>query len=315
MKLIKSRALLAPLAGMTDRAFRTLCKEHGAHMCYCEMVSAKGMSMGSSKTFELIDIEKEGATGVQLFGREPHTMAHMAQRIEEIFGEDVACIDVNMGCPVPKVAGKGEGSALMNEPELAADIIKAIKSAVKLPVTAKIRKGWKEDTAVEFAKTLEGSGVDLITVHGRTREQMYHGKADYGTVERVKRAVSVPVVGNGDIYTPEDAERMLQTGCDAVMVARGAFGNPFIFRQISDFLEKGSYDKIEDRERLALCITHAKLACEYKDEYIAIRQMRTHGSHYIKGMHGAAALRNALVKANTLEDFVHIISEAIQRCE
>ncbi len=314
MKLIKSRALLAPLAGVTDRAFRTICREFGAQLCYCEMISAKGMSMGSAKTFELIDIKGEGATGVQLFGREPEVMAQTAGKVEEIFGEDVACIDVNMGCPVPKVAGKGEGSALMKEPHLAGQIIKAIKSEVKVPVTAKIRKGWSEETAVDFAKMLEQSGVDLITVHGRTREQMYHGKADYGTIERVKNAVKVPVVGNGDVYTAQDAEKMLQTGCDGVMVARGSLGNPFIFKEILSFLETGKYDKITDKDRLAMCIKHAKLCCEQKDEYIAIRQMRAHGSHYIKGMHGAAGLRNKLVKANTLEEFTYIVSEAIKRC-
>lgn len=310
------RILLAPLAGITDMAFRELCAGQGASLTFTEMASAKALQFGNARTYALLAVsEAEGKAGVQLFGREPEIIAAMAARLEQECGERIALFDVNMGCPAPKIVNNGEGAALMREPELAARIVAALKGAVSRPVTAKFRKGFDEASAnaVDFARRLEDAGADGITIHGRTRAQYYEGKADWGVIADVKAAVRIPVVGNGDVFTPEDAERMLrETGVDGVMVARGALGNPFLFGQIRAYLETGQYETPALEARIRMAIHHAELACAYKGEYVAIREMRKHGAWYIKGMHGAARRREALVQARTMEEFTRILTDFLK---
>ena len=308
-----NRVLLAPLAGVTDMAFRELAREQGAGMTFTEMVSAKGIQYKNEKTFSLLQIgEKEGKAGVQLFGREPEILAQTAARLEETAGKQIALFDINMGCPAPKIVNNGEGSALMREPELAGRIIRAVKKAVHLPVTVKFRKGFdkEEDTCVVFAQMAEQAGADGITVHGRTRAQFYEGKADWKAIARVKKAVSIPVNANGDIFSPEDAKAIWEeTGADGIMVARGALGNPFLFRQIHEFLKTGAYTPVTLPERMEMAVRQAQAACRYKGERVAMREMRKHGAWYLKGIRGAARWRDRVVRVNTLEEFCQLMRE------
>lgn len=308
-----NRVLLAPLAGVTDMAFRELAREQGAGMTFTEMVSAKGIQYKNEKTFSLLQIgEKEGKAGVQLFGREPEILAQTAARLEETAGKQIALFDINMGCPAPKIVNNGEGSALMREPELAGRIIRAVKKAVHLPVTVKFRKGFdkEEDTCVVFAQMAEQAGADGITVHGRTRAQFYEGKADWKAIARVKKAVSIPVNANGDIFSPEDAKAIWEeTGADGIMVARGALGNPFLFRQIHEFLKTGAYTPVTLPERMEMAVWQAEAACRYKGERVAMREMRKHGAWYLKGIRGAARWRDRVVRVNTLEEFCQLMRE------
>ena len=308
-----NRVLLAPLAGVTDMAFRELAREQGAGMTFTEMVSAKGIQYKNEKTFSLLQIgEKEGKAGVQLFGREPEILAQTAARLEETAGKQIALFDINMGCPAPKIVNNGEGSALMREPELAGRIIRAVKKAVHLPVTVKFRKGFdkEEDTCVVFAQMAEQAGADGITVHGRTRAQFYEGKADWKAIARVKKAVSIPVNANGDIFSPEDAKEIWEeTGADGIMVARGALGNPFLFRQIHEFLKTGVYTPVTLSERMEMAVRQAQAACRYKGERVAMREMRKHGAWYLKGIRGAARWRDRVVRVNTLEEFCQLMRE------
>ena len=307
---------LAPLAGITDRAFREVCAEEGAGLTFTEMVSAKGIMYNNHKTYELIDIsDAEGRAGVQLFGREADVIASMAAQLEQQMGERIALFDVNMGCPAPKIVNNGEGSALMKEPRTAADIIAALKKSVSLPVTAKIRKGFDDNSvnAVEFSKRLEDAGADGITVHGRTRQQYYEGRADRDIIAEVKRSVSIPVIANGDIFTPEDAKEMLAyTGADGIMVARGALGDPQIFRRIRQYLETGSYERTGTEERLRSAIRQGELACAAKGERVAVRELRKHACWYLKGIRGGARLRERAVRLETLEQFRELMEEAIE---
>lgn len=309
-----NRVLLAPLAGVTDMAFRELAREQGAGMTFTEMVSAKGIQYKNEKTFSLLQIgEKEGKAGVQLFGREPDILAQTAARLEETAGKQIALFDINMGCPAPKIVNNGEGSALMREPGLAGRIIRAVKAAVDLPVTVKFRKGFdkEEDTCVAFAQMAEQAGADGITVHGRTRAQFYEGKADWKAIARVKKAVSIPVNANGDIFSPEDAKAIWEeTGADGIMVARGALGNPFLFRQIHEFLKTGAYTPVTLPERMEMAVRQAEAACRYKGERVAMREMRKHGAWYLKGIRGAARWRDRVVRVNTLEEFCQLMREA-----
>lgn len=299
------RVTLAPMAGVTDIAMRTLCREQGADMTFTEMVSAKGLSYANEKTRHLLDLaEGEDTVAVQVFGHEPHTMADQAAWIESALGPALAFIDINMGCPVRKIAGKGDGAALMRDPELAASIVTAVVSAVSVPVTCKFRRGYLigDETAPDFARTMEQAGAAAVTVHGRFAEQMYRGKADWDVIAKVKEAVNVPVIGNGDVTCGSDAVAMLdRTGCDGVMIARGAQGNPWIFAEVKATLAGKPFDAPSLEERLSMARRHAELLTHREGRNIV--RMRKHAAWYVTGLPGAAKARAMFNTCTSLEDF------------
>lgn len=301
---LKNNLILAPMAGVTDLPFRLLCKEQGCGLLYTEMVSAKAVLYHNKNTNALLEIEpQERPVALQLFGSEPEIMAQIAAKLEE---GPYDIFDINMGCPVPKIVNNGEGSALMKNPDLAAEIVRAMVKAVKKPVTVKIRKGFTEKTvnAVELAKRLEDAGAAAVAVHGRTREQYYSGEADWDIIRRVKEAVSIPVIGNGDITSPEKAKEMLDsTGCDALMVGRGVRGNPWLFSQILEYLQTGHYQaKPPVEEVKKMILAHARLQLSYKGEYIGIREMRKHVAWYTAGYPHSAQLRNEVNAVESYEE-------------
>ncbi|MEA4853992.1 MAG: tRNA dihydrouridine synthase DusB [Christensenella sp.] len=303
---------LAPMAGITDAAMRDVCILCGAQMTFTEMVSAKGIAYQNEHTGDLLALgEQERQVCVQLFGREPDIIAQTAKTVQDRLCERLYGIDINMGCPAPKIVKNGEGSALMRQPLLAARIIEELKKAVPVRVSVKFRSGFdeKNKNAVAFAKMAEQSGADMVTVHGRTREQYYSGKADWEIIKQVKQAVGIRVIGNGDVFSPADALAMMkETGCDGVMVARGARGNPFLFRGIRQLLEEGKeMPSPEEEERIEMCLLQARLAVRYKGEEIAMRQMRTHAADYIKGIRGAARLRERVVRVTSYRELEEIL--------
>ena len=285
-------AVLAPMAGVGDRAFREICAGEGACYLVGEMASAKGLEHDSKKSAELLEVSPAARPcGVQLFGAEPESMAS-AVKLAESFGPDV--IDLNMGCPAPKITGTGAGSALMKTPQLAGEIIKAARAATTLPLSVKMRTGWDEDNlnAVELAQIAQESGADFITVHGRTRRQMYSPPVNYKMIATVKKAVSIPVIGNGDVSDIQTAEQMYETGCDLVMVGRGSQGNPWVFRILKAYFEQGiRLPEPEVEEKLEIMLRHIRLACEYKGENVGMREARKHVAWYCKGWTGAAEMR------------------------
>lgn len=311
---LKSHAVLAPMAGVSDRAYRELCVRFGAAYCVSEMVSSKALSFNSKKSEELMEIsDLERPCGIQIFGDDPKCMADAAKHALE---NKPDIIDINMGCPAPKISSNGSGSALMKNPRLCGEIVKAVTAVTDIPVTVKIRKGWDDDSvnAVEVAKICESAGAAAITVHGRTRQQYYKPPVDYDIIRAVRESVSVPVIANGDIESAERAKEVMDiTGCDLVMIGRATLGNPWIFSQINAYLENPNV-KIHTpnlEERLGVMIEHIGKMVEYKGEHMAMLQARKLVVGYFKGMKGAAALRNEAGKIKTLDDLYELRQKAL----
>lgn len=303
--------ILAPMAGVTDLPFRLLCREMGAGLVCMEMVSAKAIFYNNKNTEGLLQVhEKEHPASLQLFGSDPEIISQMAARIEH---RPFSILDFNMGCPVPKVVNNGEGSALMKDPKLVEKILSSLVKAVKKPVTVKIRKGFDEGhcNGVEIAKIAEACGVAAVAVHGRTREQYYSGKADWEIIRAVKEAVKIPVIGNGDVDSPQAAKRLLEeTGCDGVMIGRAAQGNPWIFREVTKYLEEGIIPKRpENREKKEIILRHAKLQLAYKGEYTGVREMRKHLAWYTVGMPHSARFRQMINSMETMEELLRGVEE------
>lgn len=310
---LKNNCILAPMAGITDLPFRLLCSEMGAGMVCMEMVSAKAILYGNKNTEAMLSIdEKERPASLQLFGSDPDIMAEIAKRIED---RPFDVLDINMGCPMPKIVNNGEGSALMKDPLLAGKIIYKVSRAINKPVTVKIRKGFDDEhiNAVEMAKVAEDSGAMAVAVHGRTREQYYEGKADWDIIAKVKAAVKIPVIGNGDITDGESAKRMLdETGVDGFMIGRAARGNPWIFKQIPEYIENGYALKEPTlEEKLKVMKRHAQMMVEVKGEYIAVREMRKHVGWYVAGLPNSASMRRRINEVEDYEELVKFLDDIL----
>lgn len=305
--------VLAPMAGVTDLPFRLLCKEQGAGLLCMEMISAKALQYNNKNTKALLEIdERECPVSLQLFGADPDIISEQAKRIENL---PFQILDINMGCPVPKVVRNGEGSALMNQPKLVYDIVYKTVRAIQKPVTVKIRKGFNDDSinAVEIAKIIEEAGGAAVAVHGRTREQYYSGEADWNIIRRVKEAVKIPVIGNGDVTSGERAISMMeQTGCDGVMIGRGAQGNPWIFRELLEYERTGQIPERPTKEQIReTMLRHARLQIAFKGDYLGIREMRKHVAWYTKGLEGSARLRDDINKVDSYEELEELLKECL----
>ncbi|WP_026477003.1 tRNA dihydrouridine synthase DusB [Alkaliphilus transvaalensis] len=311
---INNNVFLAPMAGVTDLPFRLICMSMDCGMVYTEMVSGKGLYYGDKKTEELLKIEEEEKpVAIQIFGSDPDVMARAAYLLND---RENIILDINMGCPAPKIIKNGDGSALMKNPQLAGAVIKAVVRESVKPVTVKIRKGWDENhvNAVEMAKMIEDSGGQAVTVHGRTREQFYSGKADWDIIREVKKSVKIPVIGNGDVFSVDDAIELLKhTNCDGVMIGRGSQGNPWLFKRIHHYIQTGEVIPGPDlREKIDLIKKHLKLVVDIKGEYIAIREMRKHIAWYMKGYKNTAQLRNTINHITSQEGMVNLLEEYYQ---
>jgi len=308
---------LAPMAGVTDLPFRLLCKEQGCKVVYTEMISAKGLYYGSAKTASMMEIHpQEHPAGIQIFGSDPFIMAKMAENISATSAD---LIDINMGCPAPKIVKNGEGSALMKNPALVREIVREVVKASSKPVTVKIRKGWDERSvnAVEIALIAEEAGAAAVTVHGRTREQFYAGNADWDIIKQVKSRLSIPVIGNGDIFTPEAALSMKeQTGCDGVMIARGAQGNPWLFRDILALEETGTVPPPPDaRERISTAIRHMYMLTAMKGEKVGVCEMRKHIAWYIKGLRDSSQVRRQVNMITSVSEMEDVLNSYLDKLE
>ncbi len=314
---IRGNLILAPMAGVTDLPFRLLCKEMGADLIYTEMVSAKGIYYDNKNTESLLQVlEEERPVSLQLFGSDPELMAEMAKKIEH---RNFDILDINMGCPVPKVVNNGEGSALLQNPKQIGKIVRVVSSAINKPLTVKIRKGFADSdcNAVEIAKVIEENGGAAIAVHGRSREQYYSGKADWDVIAQVKEAVTIPVFGNGDVTSPEMAKQLIDhTGCDGIMIARGVRGNPWLFSQIKTFLETGTkLSKPSVEEVTNMIKRHARLQVQYKGEYLGIREMRKHVAWYTTGYPESARLRSMVNEIESLEALDQLLDSYLDKCK
>ncbi|MDO5396748.1 MAG: tRNA dihydrouridine synthase DusB [bacterium] len=313
----KNNIFLAPMAGVTDLSFRRICARYGAGMTYSEMVSAKGLWYKDKKTASLMRIAPdERPTAIQIFGSEPDIMAAVIPQVME-FNPDI--IDVNMGCPAPKIVNNGDGSALMKNPKLMGRIVRAVSDVSPVPVTVKFRKGWDSDSvnALECAKILEANGASAVTVHGRTRQQFYSGNADWEIIKEIKKALSIPVIGNGDIWSAEDAGAMLDyTGCDAVMIARGAEGNPFIFRQTLELLETGTVSfSPSPADKAKQALEHTRMLVSEKGESRGIKEARKHIAWYIKGLKGASALKSKIFTISEFDILERLLNDYVEQLQ
>lgn len=310
-QLIGNNVLLAPMAGVTDIAFRELCEEQGCGLAYTEMVSSKALFYGSENTENLIAVgESEKKVAVQIFGNDPEIMAKSCNYFNE--NNKICIIDINMGCPAPKIVKNGEGSALMRSPRLAYEIVKAVKKVSKKPVTVKFRKGFDElhINALEFSKIMEEAGADAITIHGRTKEQMYSGKADWDIIRKIKESVKIPVIGNGDVFSAEAAIELYKyTGCDAIMVARGAMGNPWIFKQINEKLNGENVKLPSPEEKIDMCIKHYKKSIKHIGEEKAVREMRKQIVWYIKGLENCTEIKNIINYEKNSDEVIKTLLE------
>lgn len=305
---IPNQVVLAPMAGITDKAFRIIAREHGCGLVYTEMISAKALTYQNIKTKALLDLEgEEQPISVQLFGSEPETMAEAAVIAVR---EGAKIIDVNMGCPVPKVVKNKEGSALLEQPELACSIVRAMVKATDVPITVKMRIGWNRENivAVKLARELEEAGAAALAVHGRTRDQYYAGKADWEVIKDVKKSLAIPVIGNGDIWTPQDAVKMLETtGCDAIMLGRGVLGNPWLISNTCNYLNGKEPVYPDPREKIAGALRHLDLTISLKGEEVGVREMRKHLAWYLKGLPRTSSLKDAIFKARTRVEVVNLL--------
>lgn len=314
---IEKTAALAPMASVADKSYRLLCKEFGASYLVSEMISSKGLCFGDKKTARLCEIEnEERPMALQIFGEEPVYMGKAAYILNK-YKPDI--IDINMGCPVPKIVGNGSGSALMKSTKTALEIAEETVKNSDCPVTVKIRAGWDNDSinAVEFAKTLEQTGISAIAVHGRTRSQMYSGQANWDIIKQVKKAVSIPVIGNGDVKTPEDCKAMYeQTNCDLVMIGRGSYGKPWIFREVKHYLETGQIlPEISLEEKMSVMLRHGRMLCKYKGEKQGMKEMRKNVAWYIKGLPGSARMRGDCGLLNQYSDLEIMAQQILLRGE
>ncbi len=309
---LNNNVFLAPMAGITDKPFRELCREFGAGLVYSEMVSAKGLYYKDKKTASLMDIAGESPAAIQIFGSDADIMAEVIPQVME-FKPDI--IDINMGCPAPKIVNNGDGSALMKNPPLMGEIARKVVDASPVPVTVKMRMGWDSDNVLESAKIVEAAGVSAICIHGRTRKQFYSGEADWDAIKRVKEGVGIPVIGNGDIWFAEDVVAMLDyTGCDAVMIARGAQGNPWIFKQAQELLCEGEIKTMPTpKERLRVCIRHVERLCDDKGEGRGIKEARKHIAWYIKGLKGASQIKTEIFKISDFATMHSVLEDYIEK--
>ncbi|MCR8745797.1 tRNA dihydrouridine synthase DusB [Romboutsia lituseburensis] len=313
---LENKVFLSPMAGVTDLPFRLICKEQNCGMLYTEMINAKALCYDDENTKKMLKIEEaEHPVAVQIFGSDPEFMGRAAEIMNEYPNE---ILDINMGCPAPKVIKNGDGSALMKNPKLAEEVLKVVVKNSKKPVTLKIRKGWDDNSinAVEIAKIAEASGISALAIHGRTREQYYSGKADWNIIAEIKNNIGIPVIGNGDVFSVEDARNMLdKTNCDAIMIGRGAQGNPWIFKRINHYMQTGeilSEPALE--EKINTAIKHLNLAVKEHGEYIAVREMRKHIAWYLKGLRNSARIRDEINKIESHQEVVNRLNEYMQDC-